>query len=316
MDGVQVAAYVLGVVFAVGFASKMYHYSHLPIHLRWELYPIPGEKGRPWGGSYLEEAEWWAKPREKKSLMGELKFMGQEILYFKEYFHSNRSLWYIVYPFHMGVFLFVVFFFLLIVGAITMVADIGVSGHSANAWGKFLYYLTLVSGVAAMCLGSVGTLALLIRKWADPGMKAYTRRVEYFNILFVLAVFVTGLLAWATADTTFAAGREFVRSLFSFKEIGMMESVIIAHIVLLGVFLAYLPFTNMMHFFAKHFTFNSVRWEDSPNLRGSMVEQRLQTVLQYRVSWSAAHVKGIRRWADISELPGEAPVSKRSKAHE
>ena len=301
MAGVQIATYVLVLIFIVAFASKIIKYLRMPVHLRWELYPLVGESKRPWGGSYLEEPEWWTKPREEKSFSGEMKFMGKEILFFKEYFDRNKSLWRIVYPFHMGIFLFVGFFVLLLVGALTMEWDVAVSGQSANVWGKLVYYLTLAVGIAALVLGTAGSLGLLARKITDREMSPYTRRIEYVNILLVLAVFLTGLLSWAVVDSTFATAREYVKSLFSFGEIAGVDALIVAHIVLLVLFLAYLPFTNIMHFFAKFFTYHMVRWDDAPHLRGSNLERKLQPILQYPVSWSAPHTQSIKIWSDVAK---------------
>jgi nitrate reductase gamma subunit len=301
MAGVQVATYVLGLIFVVAFAWKVIKYLRMPVHLRWELYPLAGESKRPWGGSYLEEPEWWTKPREEKSFSGEMKFMGREIFFFKEYFDRNRSLWHIVYPFHLGVFLFVGFFVLLLVGALTLRADMAVAGESAPVWGRLVYYLTLVVGVAALVLGTAGSLGLLFRKLVDKTMGPYTRRIEYFNILFVLAIFLTGLISWAAADSTFATARGYVNSLFTFADVAGVNAVIVAHIVLLALFLSYLPFTNMMHFFAKFFTYHMVRWDDKPHLRGSELERKLKPQLQFPLGWSAAHTQSIKHWSDVAK---------------
>lgn len=305
MAGLQIATYVLGLIFVIAFASKALKYARMPMHLRWELYPLAGETNRPWGGSYLEEPEWWTKPIEGKSLLGEIRFMAEEILYFKGYLENNRGLWWIVYPFHMGIFLLVGFFALLIVGALTMVGDIAVSGQSTNAWGEIVYYFTLVVGVAALILGTVGAAGLLAKKAVDRNMSPYTRRIEYLNIILVLAIFLTGLISWVVADATFTDARAYVHSLFSFEEIDGIAGVSIAHIVLLSVFLAYLPFTNMMHFFAKFFTFHMVRWDDAPHLRGSEVERKLEPALRKEITWSAEHIKGIKRWGDIASVNDE-----------
>ena len=296
----QITTYVLALVFIVGFVSKFIKYSKMPIHLRWELYPIAGETKRPWGGSYLEESEWWTKPEEEKNVLGEIKFMGQEILCFREYYEKNRSLWYIVYPFHMGIFLFVGFFFLLIVGSLMILGDVVVSGESASTWGKLIYYLTLVTGITALVAGAAGCLALLVRKLVDSNMKPYTRRIEYFNIVLVLGIFITGICAWAFADSTFSAAREFVKGLITFGDSGSPDGIIVSHIILIGLFLAYLPHTNMMHFFMKHFTYNSVRWDDAPHLRGGKIEQQLQPLLAQPINWAAPHIEGINRWSDIA----------------
>ena len=301
MAGVQIATYILALIFVVAFAAKMIKYQKMPTHLRWELYPVAGESKRPWGGSYLEETKWWDKPHEKHSFLGEMKFMAKEIFYFKEYLESNRSLWKIVYPFHLGVFLFMAFFMLIVVGAITMQLDTAVSSD-AGAWGTLIYYLTLIVGIAALVLGTIGSLALLIRKITDATMSPYTRRVEYFNIVLVLAVFATGLISWIAFDSNFENTRAYMQSLFTFDTgVAGIDALTSVHIILLAVFLAYMPFTNVMHFFAKHFTFNSVRWEDKPQLRGSDLERKLFPNLQQPVTWSAPHMKNIHAWSDVAK---------------
>ncbi len=300
MDIIQIAIYVLGAAFIAGFISKFIKYSKMPIHLRWELYPVAGETKRPWGGSYLEDSEWWTKPVEEKSFLGEIKFMGQEILCFREYFEKNRSLWYIVYPFHVGIFLLVGFFLTLIVGALMMVGDVVVAGESTSILGKLVYYLTLITGITSLVAGTAGCMALLVRKLADNSMKLYTRRIEYFNIVLVLGIFVTGICAWAFADSTFSTAREFTKGLITFGDSGSPAGIVSAHMILIGLFLAYLPFTNMMHFFMKHFTYNSVRWDDAPHLRGNRIEQQLEPLLAQPISWAAPHIKGINKWSDIA----------------
>lgn len=261
---------------------------------------MAGEKGRPWGGSYLEDSDWYKKPRERHSFIGEMKFLGKEVFFFKEYFQSNRSLWYIVYPFHIGVFLFVGFFFLVVAGALTMAGGVEVSAESASAWGVLLHYVTLIVGAAALVLGTVSCVALLVRKIVDPTMSPYTRRIEYFNIVFVLVVFATGLLAWAIVDPGFEVARQFMKGLLTASAVEGMPSLAAAHALLLVLLLAYLPFTNMMHFFAKYFAFHKVRWDDSPNLRGGDLERGLKPLLEQRINWAAPHMQNLNRWADVA----------------
>jgi len=190
----QIATYAFSVLFLVLLIARMLSYSRISTHLRWELYPLVGEKDRPWGGSYLEKPEWWTTPHQGKSLLAELRFMGQEVLFFKEYFHLNRDYWYFVYPFHIGVFLFLVFLVLLFVGALTVLGGVSVSAESVNTWGKFLYYATLVTGGTGLVLGAIGCVCLLIKRRINENLKPYTRRTDYFNLLFVLAVFLFQML--------------------------------------------------------------------------------------------------------------------------
>ena len=57
--------YLLGYLGVLGFAVTslmkiMKYVKSTPLHVRWELYPVPheGERAKH-GGSYLEEFEWW-----------------------------------------------------------------------------------------------------------------------------------------------------------------------------------------------------------------------------------------------------------------
>ncbi|HJX73594.1 MAG TPA: hypothetical protein VJ307_05505, partial [Candidatus Deferrimicrobiaceae bacterium] len=76
-----VVIYLALVVFAFAIIARFLMWSRLPMHLRWELYPVAHEASRAhYGGSYLEETDWWKKPREK-SLVGELKAMIPEIVF-------------------------------------------------------------------------------------------------------------------------------------------------------------------------------------------------------------------------------------------
>ena len=73
-------SYVSIAVFLAAVIYRAVKLSRLPMHLRWELYPVAHEKGRAsYGGSYLEESDWWTKPRQS-SLAGEMKVMLPEIL--------------------------------------------------------------------------------------------------------------------------------------------------------------------------------------------------------------------------------------------
>ena len=312
MAAIEIVTYVLFVVFGAAFLWKGYQQTKMPIHLRWELYPLAGElKSRPWGGSYVEDLDWYKKPREHHSFAGEMSFFGKEVFFFREYFHSNRSLWYIVFPFHLGVFLLVAFFFLVVISAFTMMGGVEVAAGSSSAWGQLLYYVTMIVGIPALILATIGCLALLVRKIVDIDMRPYTRRAEYFNIVFVLAMFLTGLIAWAGWDIGFEGARQYMHSLLTYGSLGGVPSLGVASAVLLVVLLAYLPFTNMMHFFAKFFTYHKVRWDDRPNLRGGELETGIKALLEQPITWAAPHMQNLSCWADVSSGEMGASASPR-----
>ena len=58
-----VVAYLGIVVFGIAVLARFVMWSRMPMHLRWELYPVAHEGGgrAKYGGSYLEESDWWTK---------------------------------------------------------------------------------------------------------------------------------------------------------------------------------------------------------------------------------------------------------------
>ena len=98
------------VIFCAAVLKRIISYINNPMHVRWELYPVPHEGGgkAEYGGSYLEEVEWWKKPRET-SKINELKVMAAEIFGLKAVHEYNRPLWFVTYPFHLGLYFTIVF---------------------------------------------------------------------------------------------------------------------------------------------------------------------------------------------------------------
>lgn len=313
----QIVTYAFIAIMIVVYVTRLAKYARMPVHIRWELYPMAGEIKRPLGGSYLEDREWWSSPREGKSFLNEMKFMGEEVFFFKEYHRLNLSYWYYVFPFHIGIFTFMLFIALLFVGALTQIGGIEVSNISHNLWGSILYYATLVLGGIALILGTLGSIALLVRRTFNANLKPYTRRIEYFNLVLVLAMFLTGLISWVFYDLVFAFERQYIVSLMTFSDVAGMSPFTIINILLVLVTAAYLPFTNMMHFFAKWFTYHKIRWDDTPNLRGSTLEGKLKPMHDLPLNWSATHIRELGRWSDIAleEIPAgpEPRVKKGAK---
>ncbi len=285
--------YAAVAVFAIVLLAKVVKYATMPVHLRWELYPVPHEKRAEHGGSYYEEADWWKKPRES-TLIGELKDMLMEMIFIKRVFEHKRPLWWFTYPFHTGVYLILVWFALLFIGAVAELAGIEVSAAGSGA---VIYYLTLLAGSVAMILMFVFGIGLLLRRLADSSMREYSTFVDYFNLLFILAVVATGIAAWQY-DRDFSIARAAMKALITFSPLPELSSAAKLHLVLLSLLLIYMPFTKMTHFVAKYFTYHKVLWEDEPNLRGGKVEEDVRTALKYRITWSAPHIKPGMTWAD------------------
>ena len=294
----QLAVYVSYLFVIIAYAVKAIKYVKTPLHLRWELYPIAHEKGRGYGSSYYEDLEWWNKPR-RTSILGSINYLLKNYAYFWEYYRKKKSYWLLLYPWHIGFYLIVIFHALAFFGALAMVFGLSVSGQSANILTRSIYYLTLIVAVGSFVTGSFGSIGLFIKRLGDEDLRDYTPIMNYFNYLFFLAVFLSGLCAWYFFDPTLSEYREFWKGVITFRAVDVAPATA-THIILFSLFLTYLPFTRSTHYITKLFAFFWVRWDDAPNLRGSKIREKVSKVLDQRVSWSAPHIQSGKKWSEIA----------------
>jgi nitrate reductase gamma subunit len=289
LSWLQILAYISFAVLVIGIAARAIKYFTMPIHLRWELYPVPHEKKE---GSYFEEIDWWKKPR-KKHYLNHIMFVIQEILFIRALYHHNRKLWNFSFPFHFGLYLVIGWLALLILSAI-----LNTFGPGANL-AEIAHRLAVFIGVFGFILGIIGCIGLIIKRATAEELKGYTAPVDYFNLIFILMVFVSGIVAWFTSDPRFLSVRAFIEGLITFKPVEVSASVAL-HITIFSLFLIYLPFTHMTHFVMKYFMWDKVRFEDEPNLRGSAVESKVAKVLNYTQNWSAPHIQTGKKWSETA----------------
>lgn len=295
--------YACFITFVAAVVLKIHKINSMPIHLRWELYPVPHEgKRAKHGGSYFEEFEWWTKPREV-SRIGELKAMIPEMLLIKALWEHNRSLWFRSFPFHFGLYLLIGWAGLLVVGAIVQIAGVEVAAKSGSIIGVGIHYLTILSGAIGLILANIGAMALLHRRLTDEELNGYTAFSHIFNLSAFVVALLTAFFTYILVDQTFALARGYVQSLLTFKLTASVGSAAVAaEFLLFSLLMAYVPLTHMSHFVAKYFFYHKIRWEDEPNVVGSKMEKQIAEVLNYPVSWAAPHIKGDgkKTWADVA----------------
>jgi len=289
-----VVSWVLLAIFVAAFLVRTIRMAKLPMHLRWELAPVPHERGKShYGGSYLEEFEWWTKPREK-DLTKEASFMLQEILLLKSVWENNRRLWWFSFPFHTGMYVLVAAGGLLLLSGGLELAGVQTAGEWRGG-------ISMLAG-SGFALGAVGAFGLLVSRFVDPRFRGYTTPVALFNLILLLAVFVTGGLALVASRNLAGSVWDFGAALVTADMSVELTGILQAHVLLALVFLAYLPFTRMMHFVAKYFTYHQVRWEDEPLRVGGRLEREANRLLEQPVTWGAPHVNanGIKNWVDVA----------------
>lgn len=286
-------------IFIVAILARAARIMRMPLHLRWELQPVPHE--RP-GASTFERVDWWTHSRDR-SRFGELSIMIPEILLLKGVWEHNRGLWFASWTLHFGLYLLIGAMVVILLHAVLLVA-----GVLADAFVPVvLAAVTRPLAIAGGALGTVGAIAMLIRRITEPGMRRYATAGHFVNLVHLGAIYVTALL-WALLDggfvaetATLYAGVLTAAPLPSLPLIGYLNVAIVL------LFFIYLPFTHMTHFFTKYFTYHMVRWEDTPNTAGGRLEEKIRRNVSQPVSWSAAHVgaNGKKTWLDLVADTGE-----------
>ena len=308
--GLYFLSYFCFIVFVIAAALRIYRQLALPVHLRWELYPVKHEVGdkAAYGGSYMEKPNWWEKAR-KKSLGNELKFMVPEIFFLRGLREGNPGLWKVSFPFHFALYLLIGTFILLFIEAWAMMFGIRiVPGKGAIA--SLLYHGTILAGFLGLILGAGGSAALLGRRLRDPSLRNYSGVMDYFNLIYFLIFFGVSLLAGVFNDPSFDGARVYLYGLLTFGSqpqgyIVSRSLLGILAIILASLVVAYIPLTHMSHMFMKYFMYHSVRWEDEPNIKGGRVEAAILQNLGFKPTWAASHVgaDGKKTWGEITSGP-------------
>jgi nitrate reductase gamma subunit len=253
-------------IFLAGIAIRIWRIAAMPIHVRWELYPIP-----------YSAAE--------KTL-----YMVSEVLQLEGVRKNNRSLWFWSWLFHVALYL--------MIGLVCMAL---VASFSASVRDSVIALISIVSFVAYAC-GIVGTCGLIVMRIADSRLRPMTSLGDLLNLALILAIFLTGL---AHALIQPAAANIMVAQVGSFLWMNpapRLHPLAVAHLCLISLFVSYMPFTRMAHMVLKYFTYHSVRWDDRAAGEMPGYLERMKSNLAYPVRWSAPHIQsGESRtsWADV-----------------
>ncbi len=271
---------------------KIARIARLPLNVRWEVYPVPHEakEKRRYGGSYMEEIDWATTARASSSLAAYSEIAAEVTMLKKVKEHNGYGIWPLSLAMHWGIYLYFGWLLLLVVG------------NAVNVAG--LSYLTIVVGLTANILGAGGALGLMVKRATNRDLHLYTTLLDYFNLLFLAALFIAGLVSWF-GDRSFAAHKAYIGSVLFFRPVHVPAAVSVSFL-LFGLFMIYMPFTKLIHYFAKYFTFDRALWDDDFKAKGSAVDRQVTAQLAYTPTWAAPHIAPGKTWlqqAQTTALP-------------
>ena len=246
----------IGFLFLIsGIAIRIWRIAAMPVHLRWELYPLP------------------ASTAEK------IRIMISEILWLRGVYAHHRALWLWSWIMHASLYIVIGAAGLAFLAALSTAAREGIT-----PWVGILSLLAFAGG-------TVGAAALILMRFTSRRMRPLTSFASVFNLVLLLAVFASGLaFAWLQPDAAQIMVEQ-AGHLLALNPAPRLHPAAIAHLSLAAFCIAYFPFTPMAHAVLKYFTYHSVRWDDRPVGRMPEYAVQMKRYLAFPVSWSAPHIR-------------------------
>lgn len=297
--------YLLGYLAVLGFVCLAFfkirkYFRASPLHIRWELYPVPheGPDRASYGGSYMEEENWWMRKRYVDQWC-DIRSMLQEILFLHATYENNPALWVRTYPFHLGMYLLMGGTILLVFAVLLELCGTSPNSGLLILLGNIVNATSLFGG---FCV-SVGGIALILRRRRDAGLRKYTTREQYINLGGFSLFGILTMLAWVFNPCYYDLANEFVYNLFT-GNFAPLPSVFFALNMLTGFFLLIsIPITNMGHLIMKYFLYHNIRWDDEATVYSMKNRKKIREMLRFPVSWSAPHIAGDglpKTWLDVA----------------
>jgi nitrate reductase gamma subunit len=311
--GYYLLTYFCIAVFMAAVSRLIYRHLTLPLHVRWEIYPVQHETAEKniYGGSYMEKVDWWKSPYEI-SRLNVFKYMVPEILLLRGLWKENRSLWLVSFPFHLGLYLMMAMVVLLLFNALFTLwggAAFAAGGVVKILMDSFIFFI----GWTGLIAGMIGGLGIFYKRSTDRELKTYSTFADYFKIIFIFLFYFFAFLTVLSGDPFLDGAKAYVLGLLTAGAFvsdyapGQTMSGALT-IVLASLLIAYIPLTHMSHMFMKYFLYHNVKWDDVPNRPGSLIESAVVMNLKFKPTWNAKHIgaDGKKSWQDIaSSAPKE-----------
>jgi nitrate reductase gamma subunit len=254
-----------------------------PVHLRWELAPIPYGKVRDiHNNSHFEEYGKQHK-KQQKSLTAIIVYMAGEIFLQKRVWKNNRALWPFTSSLHIGIYLVILSMLFHVINALLII-----SNPSVIILDSFKYVAATIA-LAGYLVGCLGAIGLILKRLLDGNLRQFTNFSMYFKLLFLSLIFVSGIFAWFYSADFAGEMSIFTRDVFTLNTDITLTTPLAVHIIVSFLFVVYLPLTDMAHFITKFFTYHDVLWDDT-TLNKNM-ELKLDVLKSLTSNWSADHAK-------------------------
>jgi len=113
-------------------------------------------------------------------------------------------------------------------------------------------------GFAGAVLLTLGALGLIIVRLSYKELRYISAPQEYIQLGLLAAIGLTTLNSNILAQ--YLVLKNYIRGLITFNPDAAIDSTMFLPLLLLQIFILYMPFSKMGHFAAKYFTYHKVKW--------------------------------------------------------
>jgi nitrate reductase gamma subunit len=277
MGGLVLVIFYSSIAFCiVTFLIKLYRYFGMPLPLRSEIYK---------GSSVYERADWW--PRSGIGIKAKVIATVKETVTVSGYYRQNRGFWYVLYPFHLGIYMLLTWHVWLFVFPLVAV-NTGTLDY-ASIWGN-----------TATALVLIGALGILIKRLSDNKLRATYPRLHYLKWVFIILALGTGVFAvqyyfnGSMVELTTYVKQQLAFDMQSKLYPPLLPSL---HVLIVAAVLVYLPFSHALRVFFRYYY--RLRWDSVPYIENARVDKATRGQLRYPIVWSAGHVPADKNWAEL-----------------
>ncbi len=195
-------------------------------------------------GFIYRVAVWWSRPSPisiavfpgQRSVGQSIVRVLTDVIFFRSLlrFKGNYTLWLGSWIFHLS-------FLILILSHLRyFIGSVAVPG-----WINAIQELGIIAGIVI----SVPLIYLLLRRLVNEDIKYISTPADYFIVLLILAVAITGLFTKFIDHPNIVGVKYMIMNLMAFKPVlpEGINSAFILHFFLAQVLIMYLPFSKVMH---------------------------------------------------------------------
>ncbi|WP_371367430.1 hypothetical protein SRRS_13820 [Sporomusa rhizae] len=166
-----------------------------------------------------------------------------ELLLFPSIWRSDRGLWLWAWLMHVTL-------AMVLGGHIVGISSVGLQFTELGFTAEQSLALSALMGTSSGVILLAALIVLLYRRTAIPEVKRLSDPADYFDLLLILAIVVSGLhMRMTSLDVDLLAIRAYLGGILSFHPIPIPHQwIFVSHFFLVNVLLMYFPFSKLVHF--------------------------------------------------------------------